>query len=57
MCRLEKKAGCKTVLINNGGETEWVLTVERTPDITSRTIDEAAKKILQTDKALVDANS
>ena len=28
-----KKAGCHTVLINNGGETLWALKPENTPDL------------------------
>jgi D-glycero-D-manno-heptose 1,7-bisphosphate phosphatase len=41
-----KRAGCKTVLIDNGNETEWILTVDRTPDFKASTITEAAHYIL-----------
>lgn len=41
-----KKAGCKTVLIDNGGETEWILNEDRTPDYTAATLLEAAYFIL-----------
>ena len=40
-----KKAGCKTILIDNGGETEWELTKDRTPDYTVNNFLEAANKI------------
>ncbi len=40
------KAGCKTILIDNGGETEWILTKERTPDFTVKRFIEAAQSIV-----------
>lgn len=43
-----KKAGCKTILMDNGGETEWILTKERTPDYTVRNFLEAATIIVAT---------
>jgi D-glycero-D-manno-heptose 1,7-bisphosphate phosphatase len=36
-------AGCKTVLINNGNETEWNVTPERTPDFMAPSLAEAAE--------------
>ncbi len=42
-----KRAGCNTILINNGNETEWVINAERTPDFTANTINEAALYILK----------
>jgi len=46
-----RKAGCKTVLIDNGNETEWVLTRERLPDHVARDLAEAASIILAVDEA------
>jgi D-glycero-D-manno-heptose 1,7-bisphosphate phosphatase len=40
------RAGCKTVLIDNGNETEWLRGQYRNPDLTCKTIDEAAEQIL-----------
>lgn len=45
------RAGCKTVLINNGGETEWVKGEWRTPFIIAAKIEEAAHRIDQLDNA------
>ena len=36
------KAGCSTVLIDNGNETEWLVNPERTPVFTAKNILEAA---------------
>jgi len=41
-----KRAGCKTVLIDNGNETEWLRGQYRNPDLTCKTINEAAEQIL-----------
>jgi D-glycero-D-manno-heptose 1,7-bisphosphate phosphatase len=41
------RAGCKTILINNGNETEWKMNQRRTPDMMASTIDNAAKYILE----------
>lgn len=40
-------AGCRSILIDNGGETEWILTKERTPDRTVKNFKEAAEWITQ----------
>jgi histidinol phosphatase-like enzyme len=40
------RAGCKTVLINNGNETEWQNGEFRTPTLTCSNINEAADCIL-----------
>ncbi len=40
------RAGCRTVLIDNGNETEWLPGEYRTPSYTCRTIDQAANEIL-----------
>jgi D-glycero-D-manno-heptose 1,7-bisphosphate phosphatase len=41
------QAGCKTVLIDNGNETEWVVNTERTPDTLVPDINTAAAYILE----------
>jgi histidinol-phosphate phosphatase family domain/HAD-superfamily hydrolase, subfamily IIIA len=41
-----KKAGCQTVLINNGNETEWLLTADRKPTFIANDLKEAAELIL-----------
>lgn len=45
-----KSAGCKTILIDNGNETEWVLTPEREPDFTATDLKQAANIIKQHDR-------
>lgn len=45
------RAGCRTALIDNGGETEWVLTPERRPDVTARDLAEATRRILAVEAA------
>jgi D-glycero-D-manno-heptose 1,7-bisphosphate phosphatase len=40
------RAGCKTVLVDNGNETEWVEGHYRTPTVICKTIDEAADVLL-----------
>ncbi|MGG6241029.1 D-glycero-alpha-D-manno-heptose-1,7-bisphosphate 7-phosphatase [Nodosilinea sp. AN01ver1] len=42
-----RRAGCRTVLLDNGNETEWVLTPGRRPHQTVATFDQAADVILQ----------
>jgi D-glycero-D-manno-heptose 1,7-bisphosphate phosphatase len=41
-----RRAGCRTVLIDNGNETEWDLSAERQPHHYAATIDQAARLIL-----------
>jgi D-glycero-D-manno-heptose 1,7-bisphosphate phosphatase len=41
------RAGCKTALINNGNETEWVPGEYRVPTLTCKSINEAADNILK----------
>jgi D-glycero-D-manno-heptose 1,7-bisphosphate phosphatase len=42
-----KKAGCRTILINNGNETEWITDNEwRNPDYLAKDLDEMATIIL-----------
>jgi D-glycero-D-manno-heptose 1,7-bisphosphate phosphatase len=40
------RAGCKSILIDNGNETEWMAGPYRSPELTCGTIDEAAIYIL-----------
>lgn len=40
-------AGCRTILINNGNETEWEMTTERTPDMIAANINAAAAYIFE----------
>ncbi|MBD2108428.1 HAD family hydrolase [Nodosilinea sp. FACHB-13] len=42
-----RRAGCRTVLIDNGNETEWILTPGRVPHQIAQTFDQAADLILQ----------
>jgi histidinol-phosphate phosphatase family protein len=42
-----QRAGCRTVLIDNGNETEWILMPGRVPHHTVLTFNEAAEAILQ----------
>ena len=44
------RAGCRTVLLDNGNETEWVEGPYRKPDLICKTINEAAKLLLNKDK-------
>jgi D-glycero-D-manno-heptose 1,7-bisphosphate phosphatase len=41
------RAGCTTVLLNNGHETEWLLSPVRRPVAVAHTLLEAARLILQ----------
>jgi D,D-heptose 1,7-bisphosphate phosphatase len=46
-----RRAGCSTVLIDNGNETEWVLSRGRLPHHIVRDLPEAARIILTLDHA------
>lgn len=37
-----KRAGCRTILLDNGNETEWQMNEWRTPDFTAKDLEEAA---------------
>lgn len=41
-----KRAGCKTILINNGNETEWIINDLRKPDFMVEDLLQAAEIIL-----------
>jgi D-glycero-D-manno-heptose 1,7-bisphosphate phosphatase len=45
------RAGSKTVLINNGNETEWIAGTLRSPTYISNSINQAAEDILSTQLA------
>ena len=45
-----RRAGCKTVLIDNGNETEWQLSPQRSPHYIVTNLAEAAKVITSDDK-------
>ena len=47
-----RRAGCRTVLLDVGHETEWLPGPDRTPDFTARDLAEAATLILQADAAM-----
>lgn len=42
-----KRAGCRSILLDNGNETEWVISECRIPDYVVQNIDEAAMLILK----------
>lgn len=46
------RAGCNTVLIDNGNETEWQMSDERMPDIVAPDLSAAALAIAHYDKTL-----
>ena len=52
-----RRAGCRTVLIDNGGETEWVAGPLRTPLLTARDLMDAAEQIIACDSAAAQAVS
>lgn len=47
-----RRAGCRTVLIDNGNETEWELSASRTPDLISSNLYHAACRIISVDRSL-----
>jgi len=48
-----RRAGCRTVLIDNGNETEWKLSALRTPHLTAPDLYAAASLIAAADGAAV----
>ncbi|MBW4690988.1 MAG: HAD family hydrolase [Lyngbya sp. HA4199-MV5] len=44
------RAGCRTILLDNGNETEWILSTERVPHYTTADLVEAAAVIEKADK-------
>ncbi len=51
------RAGCRSVLIDNGNETEWVLTPERRPELIVADLAEAARRISEAEDALADRSA
>lgn len=45
------RAGCRTVLIDNGNETEWMMNEYRRPDLIARNINEAARQIAESNNS------
>lgn len=45
-----RSAGCRTVLIDNGNETEWVLTPGRRPHQVATDLRDAAGRIVEADR-------
>lgn len=45
-----KRAGCRTVLIDNGNETEWKISPERIPDLVVLDLHAAALAIVRQDE-------
>src|SRR5215211_6803278 len=45
-----RRAGCRTVLLDVGHETEWELTPARIPDFTVANLDAAARLIINVDR-------
>jgi D-glycero-D-manno-heptose 1,7-bisphosphate phosphatase len=41
-----RAAGCRTILIDNGNETEWQISPDRSPHYSVKTLSEAAQIIL-----------
>jgi D-glycero-D-manno-heptose 1,7-bisphosphate phosphatase len=41
-----RRAGCRTVLLDGGGESEWAMSAERTPHFVARSFREVADLIL-----------
>jgi D-glycero-D-manno-heptose 1,7-bisphosphate phosphatase len=46
-------AGCKTILIDNGNETEWEMNIKRTPTYIVKDLKEATEIILKHEPASV----
>jgi D,D-heptose 1,7-bisphosphate phosphatase len=47
-----RRAGCNTVLLDNGNETEWEMGPHRTPHLTAPNLFAAARMIASAEKAL-----
>jgi phosphoglycolate phosphatase-like HAD superfamily hydrolase len=46
-----RAAGCRTVLLDNGNETEWDVTPERVPDLVAHDFAELAALVLEQELA------
>jgi D-glycero-D-manno-heptose 1,7-bisphosphate phosphatase len=40
-------AGCKTIFVNNGNETEWIINEQRIPEYEVENLEQATKMILK----------
>lgn len=40
-------SGCRTILLDNGNETEWILNQQRTPDYKVKDLRQAAEIIIE----------
>jgi D-glycero-D-manno-heptose 1,7-bisphosphate phosphatase len=47
-----RRAGCRTLLLDNGNETEWQVTRARTPNLVAQDLAQAAALILEHDEQL-----
>jgi D-glycero-D-manno-heptose 1,7-bisphosphate phosphatase len=45
-----KRAGCRSILLDRGNETEWLTGKYRVPDFTVSSLQEAAEKIMYSEK-------
>jgi D-glycero-D-manno-heptose 1,7-bisphosphate phosphatase len=52
-----RRAGCRTILLNNGHETEWKMGTHRWPDFVVTDVDRAADKILSQDPVTTECAS
>ena len=41
-----QQAGCRSALVNNGNETEWICTPQRVPTLSAATFDRVAQQIV-----------
>jgi D,D-heptose 1,7-bisphosphate phosphatase len=48
-----KRAGCRTILIDNGNETEWHTSIQRAPDFVVDNLLEAARIVAEQDASYV----
>jgi phosphoglycolate phosphatase-like HAD superfamily hydrolase len=48
-----QRAGCRTILVDNGGETEWVGGRNRRPHFAVRNLDEAARIVLEEHRPVI----
>lgn len=49
------RAGCKSLLVLNGGETEWQLSHDRMPDAVASNLAQAARRVCDLDLDLAEA--
>lgn len=47
-----RRAGCRTVMLDSGGETEWQTSTERTPDFVARSFEEVADRIIAAERVM-----